>query len=349
MPKAQKMPQKCQNARSKKFMPGYLQKCHICHFWHEKCHSGNTGCHIFSVKKQHLCDLIAPGSICGKTTQELQSLTGIPRSTPVITAGGDQQCAALGLGILSEGKLKCTTGTGSYLIAHSDTPILDEQKRFLCKIAAIPGGYNLEAGMLTTGTVYRWFLEQFYAGNTHEKGVEAINMEVLSSPPGANGVMLLPHFEGSGAPHWNPDDCGVFYRMNLSTTRADMARAVLEGIVMEMGENVALFKEKTGKVSHICISGGMTQFPEYNQLQTDIYDAKVVLHRNRESTSLGAWISAAVTCGLHTTYEDAFHAIQPPGSETTFTPNREMVQFYKKLNLERRKLYQAIQKMKEME
>lgn len=298
---------------------------------------------IFSVKRSHLCDLVAPGSICGKTTRDLQRLTGIPEGTSVVTAGGDQQCSALGLGIFSEGKVKCTTGTGSYLIAHSDSPIIDEKKRFLCKVGAIPGSYNLEAGMLTAGTVYRWFLEQFYNGDTEKPAIEQANEEVLSSPSGANGVLMLPHFEGSGAPHWNPNDCGVFYRMKLSTTRADMARAVLEGIVMEMSGNITLFKEKLGKLSEVCISGGMTKFSAYNQLQADVYGMDVVVHGNRESTSIGAWISAAVACGLYSTYEEAFRTVQPPGNETLFTPDHEMTSFYNQLDLKRKKLYAALQ------
>ncbi|MBT4268028.1 MAG: carbohydrate kinase [Deltaproteobacteria bacterium] len=300
---------------------------------------------IFSVKRSHLCDLVPPGSVCGGTTNDLQNLTGIPENTPVVSAGGDQQCSALGVGIMSEGKLKCTTGTGSYLIAHTDSPMIDEQRRFLCKVGAIPGTYNLEAGMLTTGTVYRWFLEQFYGEGGDSPEVDVINREVLSSPPGANGVILLPHFEGSGAPHWNPNDNGIFYRMKLSTTRADMARAVLEGIVMEMGENISLFKEKFGQISKVYVSGGMTKFSAYNQLQSDIYGVNVVLNSNRESTSLGAWISAAVTCGLYATYEEAFQATQSPESETQFSPDYEMKRFYQSLNSERKRLYQAIQSM----
>lgn len=299
---------------------------------------------IFSVKKDHLCELVPVGSVCGNTTKEVEKLTGIPENTKVISAGGDQQCAALGLGIITEGKLKCTTGTGSYLIAHTDTPIIDEKKRFLCKIAAIPGSYNLEAGMLTTGTVYRWFLEQFYEERPGSV-MDEINREVLSSPPGANGVLLLPHFEGSGAPHWNPDDCGVFYRLKLSTTRADMARAVLEGIVMAMGENITLFKEKLGHISSVCVSGGMTKFSAYNQLQADIYGADAVLQLNRESTSLGAWVSAAVTCGLYDSYEKALEKIQPPGSETVFKPDPSMVEFYRQIDKKRVTLYRTLQSL----
>jgi sugar (pentulose or hexulose) kinase len=301
---------------------------------------------IFSVKAEHLCDLVEPGSVCGRTTAKLQSITGMPAGVPVITAGGDQQCAALGLGVITQGSLKCTTGTGSYLIAHAERPVLDERKRFLCKIGAIPGSYNLEAGVLTSGTIYRWFLEQFYPPG---EGVESINREVLSSPPGAGGVLMLPHFEGSGAPHWNPADCGIFYGMRLATRRADLARAVLEGIVMEMAENVALFSEKTGRVSRVCVSGGLTEFPAYNQLQADMYEAEVVVHRNRESTSLGAWLSAAVTCGIYSTYEEGLARIQPEGSETVYTPEPALSQLYLRPRRRREKLYRAIQNMKEEE
>jgi glycerol kinase len=302
---------------------------------------------IFSVDRSHLCDLVSPGSICGRTSGDLQQKTGIAEGTPVVTAGGDQQCAALGLGVTSVGKLKCTTGTGSYLVAHVDSPVIDEKKRFLCKIGAIPGSYNLEAGMLTTGTVYRWFLEQFYAGKSGTAAVEAANLEVLSSPPGANGIVMLPYFEGSGAPYWNPKDTGMFYGLKLSTTRADMARAVLEGIVLGMEENVSLFRDKLGKVSQICISGGMTKFDAFNQLQADIYGSEVALYPNRESTAIGAWISAAVTCGLYSSYNEAFRKVQPEGAEKIFSPAGEMHRYYSGLNQRRNKLYQAVQTLAE--
>jgi sugar (pentulose or hexulose) kinase len=298
---------------------------------------------LFEVDRNHLCDLVEPGTVCGHTDARCMELTRIPDGTPVVSAGGDQQCAALGLGITSEGKVKCTTGTGSYLIAHVDSPVIDEQKRFLCKIGSIPGTYNLEAGLLTTGTVYRWFLEQFYSSPQGAADIEEINREVLSSPPGANGVLLLPHFEGSGAPHWNPRDTGVFYNMSLSTTRADMARAVLESIVMEMGENVSLFKEKLGQVAKVSVSGGMTNFAPYNQLQADVFGSEVALYPTMESTSLGAWIAAAVSCGLYNTHNEAFRVVHPLRSEKISKPDMKQHRFYGELSLKRRKLYRALQ------
>lgn len=300
---------------------------------------------IFGVDEKHLCELVAPGAVCGETTAALHRETGIPTGVSVISAGGDQQCGALGQGVLSPGKLKCTTGTGSYLLAFAETPVIDAQQRFVCKVGAIPGTYCLEAGIFTTGTVYRWFTEQFYkeVGTDGDGGAfDIINREVAQSPPGSNGVIMLPHFEGSGAPHWNPADRGCFYNINLSTGRGDMARAILEAIVMETRENIQLFKRFIGPVDLISVAGGMTAFAFYNQLQADIFATRVVSYPNAEATALGAWISAAVTCGLFASYTEAFQCAQPMGEEKIFSPDPAQGALYEAICARRKSLYAAL-------
>ncbi len=302
---------------------------------------------IFEVNRSHLCDLIPPGSICGKTTTALFQLTGLPAGTPVISAGGDQQCGALGQGVIAPGKIKCTTGTGTYVLAFAEKPVIDSQKRFLCKVGAIPETYCLEAGILTTGTVYRWFMEQFYKETGDGKDFEAVNQEVMQSPPGANGVLMLPHYEGSGAPFWNPTDTGAFYNIKLSTTRADMARAILEAIVMETRENIQLFTENVGKADRISVAGGMTNFDFYNQLQADIFALPVIIYPNSEATALGAWISAAVTCGLFGSYDEAFETAQLTGEEKVFSPDKKQSVLYKGIYAERKALYHALRSLQD--
>jgi len=299
---------------------------------------------IFAVDRSHLCDLIRPGDICGKTTAALSRRTGLPTGIPVISAGGDQQCGALGQGIIAPGKIKCTTGTGSYLLAFADRPVIDRQKRFVCKVGAIPGTYCLEAGIFTTGTVYRWFNEQFFK-EVNGQGFDLINQEVMQSPPGANGVLMLPHFEGSGAPHWNPSDTGVFYNINLASSRADMARAILEAIVMETRENIRLFEQHVGKADRISVAGGMTQFSFYNQLQADIFANQVVTYPNSEATALGAWISAAVTCGLFASYDQAFQTAQLTGKEKVVSPDKKQSAFYEVICAKRISLYDALRSL----
>ena len=103
--------------------------------------------------------------------------------------------------------------------------------------------------------------------------------------------------------------------------------------------------QKLGKVSQICVSGGMTQFDAYNQLQADVYGSEVALYTNRESTSLGAWISAAVTCGMYSSYDEAFRVVQPEGSERIFSPDSRITKFYGELSQRRNKLYQLSQSL----
>ncbi len=102
-----------------------------------------------------LCDLVAPGAVVGGLTAAMAAQTGLASGLPVVSAGGDQQCAALGLGLFARGHAVSNTGTGSYIIGHADEPALDEQMRVSCNVSAVPGAYIVEATMLTSGAVHQ--------------------------------------------------------------------------------------------------------------------------------------------------------------------------------------------------
>ncbi len=108
---------------------------------------------LFKVDKEKLGDLVPQGSIVGHSTEAFSKLTGLPIGTPIISAGGDQQCAALGAGVVENGSIQATTGTGSFIIASSDTLQLDPQMRTICNVAAVQNKYVLESSILTTATI----------------------------------------------------------------------------------------------------------------------------------------------------------------------------------------------------
>lgn len=154
---------------------------------------------IFDADEEKLCELISPGSIIGYITNEFSKLTGIAEGTPVITAGGDQQCAALGLGVTSQGSAEITAGTGAYIIASADTlPSLTESD-IICNASAIPGKYVLEASILTCSSVYNWFNKNFYETNDQCNYMADINADVSLSQVGSNGVFSPSILSGA----WN--------------------------------------------------------------------------------------------------------------------------------------------------
>lgn len=298
---------------------------------------------LFEVEPRMLCDLVAPGSIVGGLTPDLARATGLTAGLPIVSAGGDQQCAALGLGLFSGERAVSNTGTGSYLIGHTDHPAFDAGMRLACNVSAVPGAYIVEAAVLTSGTIYRWFTESiFKPGDAEGKSFEAVNAEAECVPPGANGLLLLPHFKGSGAPYWDPEAKGVFFNLTLSSTRGEMARAILEGIAVEMKGSLELVEALCGPVGSVSVSGGMTKSDLFNQIQSDIFERPIVRFRNNEATSLGAWIAGAVATGVETSYSGAFARVGDVGSALTYQPDHANHETYTHQCQRSRALYRVL-------
>ncbi|MEG2394332.1 MAG: FGGY-family carbohydrate kinase, partial [Ruthenibacterium sp.] len=191
----------------------------------------------------------------------------------VFTAGGDQQVASLGLGVLQAGRAEVTHGTGSFCIFHSDKVVQDEKTQLICNVAAVPGAYIIESSCLTTGAAYDWLLKEFYACT----GYAQINEEIATTPPLSNGVVVLPHFQGVGAPDWNPQAKGMICNLSLCSKRGDIARALLEGIAVDVARNLEMIEKAVGQAQVLCLSGGLTNLPAFNQLQADIYNRCTVI------------------------------------------------------------------------
>lgn len=294
---------------------------------------------LSGIDANKLCDLLPPGGVAGNLTDEFTQMLGLDSSVPVIMAGGDQQNAAIALNILSEGKAEANTGTGSFVIAYSNKPVFDEKARVLCSASSIPGKWIIEAGIFNTGAIYRWFRNEFYAqfgGN-----YQLMNKEIDESPIGANGVMLIPHFEGSAAPYWNPFAKGMFFNLSLGTKRGDMCRAIFEGVAMEIAENLKLMENVAGSIDTVSVAGGMTRSETFNQIQADIYNKKIVNYTNSEATALGALISACVTLDIYKDYNEAFDKIVGHDS-ITISPKQENHEKYAKLIVLKNDLYNAI-------
>ncbi len=286
-----------------------------------------------------LPELVPPGTIVGQLTTQMAEATGLKAGIPVIIGGGDQQCAALALNILRPGYAEANTGTGSFVVAYSETPQFDQECRTLCSAAAIPGKWIAEAGIFNTGSIHRWFKENFY--DAGDNAYELMNREAERSPVGANGVILLPHFEGSAAPYWNPMAKGMFFNLSLATRRSDFTRAILEGIALEIRHNLSLIEKLTGTISLVSVAGGLTTMGLFNQIQADAFAKTVIRYDNNEASSLGALMSAGVTLKMYPDYHKAFQTVT--NTETiVYKPDATNVEKYTKLFVKKNSLYNSL-------
>jgi glycerol kinase len=293
------------------------------------------------------CDVFQAGERVGAITASAAALTGITEGTPVFAGAGDQQFAAVGLGIVTNSKIEANTGTGSFALAQIDKPTLDPKERILCSIAAVPDKWVFEAGINTTGSVYRWFRDQM---GTHEcalareRNVDPFTLldeQAATAPIGSSGVLWIPHFSGSLAPYWNPYSKGVLFNLSLSTTRAEIIRAILEGIAIEVNKNISIMREAGGTIQEVRIAGGAVKSPLFNQIQADVYGTRVVTTNFTEAASLGAAIMAAVTLGWFPNLESAIE--KTVRITACYEPNPEAHAKYQRLSELHHRVYQALQ------
>ncbi|MFX1388882.1 MAG: FGGY-family carbohydrate kinase [Promethearchaeota archaeon] len=225
------------------------------------------------------------------------------KKTLVVTGAGDQQSAALGVGVVSPGEVKCTTGTGSFILAYLSKPNFDPMKRVLCSCHAIPGSWVQEASIFTSGAVLRWFRDQLGHAECAQvqegqDPYDTITAKAHESPLGANGLLLIPHFVGAGAPYWNPHAKGVIFGLALGHERKDLYRAVLEGVAFEIRRNIEVFRELQIETKELMLTGGGSRSDFWNQIYSDVLGIPCVRNVIEESTSLGAAILAASGAGI---------------------------------------------------
>jgi len=226
------------------------------------------------------------------------------KKTLVVTGAGDQQSAALGVGVVTPGEIKCTTGTGSFILAFLTKPNFDPQKRVLCSCHAVPGTWVQEASIFTSGATLRWFRDQVGLAESEiaeEKGQDPYDIMIAQaeeSPIGANGLILIPHLVGAGAPHWNPHARGVLFGLALGHKRKDLYRAVLEGVAFEIRKNIEVFKEIGIEPKELKLTGGGSRSDLWNQIYADVLGITCVRNIIEEATSLGAAILAASGAGI---------------------------------------------------
>ena len=296
---------------------------------------------LAGVGEEQLCALAPPGASAGELRRDFAADCALPAGIPVILSGGDQQNAALALGITHPGAAEANTGTGSFVLSYSDRPVFEPDCRVLCQASAIAGKYMAETSIFNTGSVFRWFKEQFFPELADAPDAYA-RMDALAqaSPAGSHDVIMLPHFEGSAAPHWNPMAKGVFFNLGLGRTRGDLTRSILEGIALEIADNLRLMQGMIGRIDRVSVAGGMARSDLFCRIQADAFQTIVLRSPHAEATALGAFLNAAVSLGL---YADHAAALDAAAAEPeVFQPIAALAPVYQRLGVLRDSLYGAL-------
>ncbi|MBR6040414.1 MAG: glycerol kinase GlpK [Clostridia bacterium] len=242
----------------------------------------------------------------------LEVLAGVP----IAGDAGDQQAALFGQACFEPGQAKCTYGTGGFLMMQTGETPVASKNRLLTTIAWGVGGkvrYALEGSIFNAGSSIKWLRDEVgLISSAHEIDVLA------ESVPDAGGAYFVSAFTGLGAPHWDMYARGALVGVTRATNRAHIARAVLEGIVYQVGDLARTMEFDSGrKLEELKVDGGAAVSNVMMQFQADMLDVPVNRPKCVESTALGAAYLAAIGVGLYRDETDVLHYWQ---SEKIFTP-----------------------------
>ena len=290
-------------------------------------------------------ETVPSGKLIGKITTDE---TAFDKDTVVISGGGDQQCAALGVGVTKPGRIKCTTGTGSFILSYLDKPKFDQTKRVLCSCHTVPGAWIQEASIFTSGAALRWIRDVICTEEVQKSKVDGVDPYVImdsqaeATPIGSNGISILPHFVGAGAPHWNSNARGVIFGIGLGNKRNDIIRAVMEGVAFEIKKNVEVFQELGSDIKEMRITGGGSRSSVWNQIQADVLNITCARGELEESTAVGAAILASYGVGDFKSLPEAAENLANISKK--WEPNSESVKKYERIYPNIVKLYNVIEK-----
>lgn len=269
--------------------------------------------------------LVPPARKVGCLAREAAHACGLLTGTPLVSGGGDQQCAGVGAGAVKPGVLEITVGTAAVPLCYASRPVRDSRMRVMTCAHALPRKWNVEGLQNAAGACLDWL-----AGITNRgKRLPAtLYTKAEKAGPGAHGVMFLPYLAGASAPHWDPHSSGVFLGLNLSHGKADLLRAVMEGVSFQTREIVDIFTSLNMPVREIRLTGGCTHIEHWNQIQADILGRPVALLANPQATAAGAAVLAAVGAGLFKTVRKASeHMVHV---DRVYTPCPDNVEAYER-------------------
>lgn len=261
--------------------------------------------------------------VIGYVTKEAAEYLDIPEEIPVVSGGGDQMCGAIGLGIVSEGKVGSTIGTSGCVFSYSSKCVTDREPRALLSYChSVPGSWCVYGCTLSAGGSFRWLKDTVFTENSFDE----MTAMAQQAAPGSEGLIFLPYLNGERTPHPNPDARGVFFGMSIRHGKPEIARSVMEGVTYSLRDTIEILREKGVLVNEVIASGGGAASELWRQIQADIFKARVITTNVKEAPATGAAMLAAVGAGAFADLEEAAKCVVK--TVTVTEPDQERMSCY---------------------
>ena len=285
--------------------------------------------------------------ITGYVQKTFAERSGLVAGTPVVGGAGDNAAAAVGTGIVEDGRAFTTIGTSGVVFAHTSTPRIDPKGRVHTFCCAVPGCWHVMGVTQAAGLSLKWCKDQIadrYRVEAKKQGCDVydlINKEVANVPRGSRRLIYLPYLMGERTPHLDPDCRGVFFGLSAIHTQADLLRAVMEGVSYSLTDCLQVLCEMHVGIDEMMACGGGAKSPIWRQMLADMFGCNVSTITSEEGPALGVAILAGVGTGIFKDVPTACRTFIH--KKTTVTPDADAQAYYARGHHLYQRLYHQLQ------
>jgi xylulokinase len=272
------------------------------------------------------------GTAVREMAPELADSLGLVRPPLIVTGGHDQACGALGVGLTHPGLAMVSTGSAEVVeVVLSSLAV--NQTLFEGNISVyshvVPGLYLAMTLNHSGGMCLRWFRDRFCEPQLYQSAQansDAYDLILADASNNPTNLLVLPHFSGSGTPFFDTASKAVILGLTFATRRADLAKAILEGLTYELRVNIDLLKAGGVQIDVLRAIGGGAKSALWLQLKADITGIPVAVPRIIEAAGLGAALLAGAGAGIYRSASEA--AEQFLQLSDNYQPNPKNQQVY---------------------
>jgi FGGY-family pentulose kinase len=256
-------------------------------------------------------EIKALGEYVGGLTKQAAEELGLKEGTPVAQGGIDAHLGMIGLGAVETGDMALIMGSSTCHMALSPIPVFGSGVWGPFDEAIIPGNWVLEGGQTSTGSIVKWFKDNFAYKEEMEAQEKSVSVYTLLDekasqiPPGSEGLVLLDYFQGNRSPLRDPKARGAIWGLGLKHRGEHILRAIYEGTAYGTRLILEALKEKNFTVEKIYAGGGGAQSKLWLKIHADVCQTPIILTEDTESMALGAAMCAAVGAGIYKDFKEA--------------------------------------------
>lgn len=263
-----------------------------------------------SIDKALLPKVYESPDVTGVISEKAAELTGLAAGMIVVGGAGDNAAAAVGTGVVENGKAFTTIGTSGVVFAHTDNISIDPKGRIHSLCCAVPGAWHVMGVAQSSGLSLKWFRDNFCHAEIEAAagmGVDPyyiMDQQAARSPIGCNRLLYMPYLMGERSPHLDPDCRAAFIGLNTIHTKYDMLRAIMEGVTYSLRDSLEVLREMGGSVDCMLACGGGGTSKLWRQMLADTFNCSVRTVASKEGPALGVAILAGVGAGIYPSVQE---------------------------------------------